>query len=386
MKTIFDKTGKKKKRIAPGIMDVMTAASHTAKEMTPEEKTRRQKKTKSVRNLAEQIHKLRSKVTKDLSSDNEKTRLTALVVAIIDKTAERVGNESSAKDGHYGVTGFQNSHVEVSGNKITLKYVGKSGVEQEKSFTDKRIAKILKDCKGHCKNKNAPVMTTSDGFKIKPDKVNRYLKEFGVTAKDIRGYAANTLVVNMLKNSKTPSDKEERKKKFREVLKSVAGKVGHQQATLKMHYLLPGVEELYVKSGKVQEIKNASVGRPVSMVAAAEKVALDEVAATFARRVIKLIKKASKDVLGRDTELEPVRVTVSDSELPEGKIGSYTHPTAKKKFGLLKVSPRAFSTEKYKHVIAHELIHALIGPKDDPHGEIFQKIADELGMPKKLQD
>jgi len=359
--------------------------SRVAKEMTDEEKVRRQKKTKSVRHLAGQIHKLRSKVTKDLKADDEKLRMTALAVAIIDKTAERVGNESSAKDGHYGVTGFQNSHITVSGNEVSLKYVGKSGVEHEKSFTDKTMAKMLKECKGRCKNKNAPVMMTSDGFKIRPDKVNRYLKEFGVTAKDIRGYAANTLVEKMLKNSKAPSDKEERKKKFREVLKSVAEKVGHQQATLKMHYLLPGVEEAYVKSGKVNSVKNASI-TSISIVAASERVALGEVGANYTRNVVRVIKKACKEITGKVPEVSPIRVAVNDWDLPEGKVGSYLHPTSKQPFGLLTVSPKAFETDKYKHVISHELIHALIGPQDDPHGELFRKIADELGMPKELQD
>jgi len=296
-----------------------------------------------------------------------------------------VGNENSAKDGHFGVTGFQSSHVTVSGNKVTLKYVGKSGVEHEKSFTDKTISTMLKDCQGRCKGKSSPVMVTEDGFKIRSDRVNRYLKEFGVTAKDIRGYAANTLVVNMLRNSKAPSDKDERKKKFKEVIKSVAEKVGHQQATLKMHYLLPGVEEDYVRTGKVKDIKKASISRE-RMRAAADNVAMEEIAAAFARKVIPMIKNACEKVTGNRPECGPVRVAVNDWDLPKDKVGSYVHPTEKATYGLLTVSPDNFSSEKYKHVIAHELIHGLIGPMEDPHGEIFTMIADELGMPKELQD
>ena len=227
------------------------------KPMTTEEKTRRQKKCKSVRHLAENIQGLRNKVSRDLKSSDEKTRLTALAVALMDKTASRVGNDGSAKDGHYGVTGWKNSHVSISGNTVTIKYVGKSGVDQEKTVTDKTIAKMLKDCKGSCKG-DTPLLTTSDGISIKSAQVNRYLKEYDITAKDIRGYAANTLLVNALKNSEKPSDEKERQKKFREVIKSVAEKVGHQQATLKQHYLLPGIEEAYVKHSRVKEVKNAS--------------------------------------------------------------------------------------------------------------------------------
>ena len=385
MKKIFDKVGKKRRRISPQEMGELVTASRIAKPMDDEEKARRKKKTESVRKLAQQIHKLRRKVTNDMNSEDEKTRLTAMVVSIMDKTAERVGNEGSAKDGHYGVTGFQNSHVTVSGDKVTLKYVGKSGVEQEKSFTDKGIASMLKDCKGRCKGKNSPVMMTSDGFKIKADRVNRYLKEFGITAKDIRGYAANTLVEKMLKSAKTPSDKEERKKKFKEILKSVAEKVGHQQATLKQHYLLPGVEEAYIKSGTVKSPKNAS-DMGLSRARMADDIAFQEVATRFARGVLPMIIDAIEEKTGSRPERPSVRVAVNDWDLPEGKVGSYKHPGNGKDYGLLTVSPDAFVTEKYKHVVTHELIHGILGPLDEPHGEVFQAVADRLGMPKELQD
>ena len=246
------------------------------KPMTKEEQVRRKKKTESVRKLAQQIHKLRRKLTTDMKSDDEKVRLTALAIALMDKTAERVGNEQSAKEGHVGVTGFKNNQIDVNGNTISLKYTGKSGVKQEKQFSDRLMAKILKECKGNCKDKNSPVLVTADGFKVRADKVNRYLKDFGVTAKDIRGYAANTLVTDMLNAGKTPSTPEERQKKFREVMKAVADKVGHQQATLKKHYLLPGIEESYVKSGHVKSVKNASIAESVTARIASEKSIVED--------------------------------------------------------------------------------------------------------------
>ena len=73
-----------------------------AKEMTDEEKNRRRKKVEALRHMAKNIQRLRAQVNKDLKSDDEKTRLTALAVALMDKTAERVGNEESAKEGHLG--------------------------------------------------------------------------------------------------------------------------------------------------------------------------------------------------------------------------------------------------------------------------------------------
>ena len=97
------------------------------------------KKTVSVKKLAEQISGLRQKVTQDMKSDDEKLKLTATAVALMDCTAERVGNDASAKDGHVGVTGFQKKHVSVTGNKVKLKYVGKSGVKHDKTVSNAKV-------------------------------------------------------------------------------------------------------------------------------------------------------------------------------------------------------------------------------------------------------
>ena len=228
-----------------------------SKELTPEEKTRRTKKVNSLRTMAENITSLRRRITKDLESDDEKVKLTALVVKIMDETAERVGNEASMKEGHVGVTGFQKKHITIDGSTVKLKYVGKSGVKQEKQLTDETVAKMLKECLERASKDSDCVFSTSDGFKIKAAQVNRFLDEFGVTAKDIRGYAANRLIVEALKGSEKSSDEEERAKRFREVIKSVAAKVGHGAGTLRKHYILPNIENDYVKNGKIDNIKDA---------------------------------------------------------------------------------------------------------------------------------
>jgi DNA topoisomerase IB len=368
--------------------------------MTPEEKTRREKKTRSVRKLADEIHKLRAKVSADLKSDDQKTRMTALAVALMDKTAERVGNDASAKDGHFGVTGWQGKHVAVEGNKITLKYVGKSGVDQDKSFTDARLAKMIKECKSRCKSGDC-LLCTPDGFRIRADRVNRYLKEFGVTAKDIRGYAANSLMVKLLKGKASP-DKDERKKKFQEVIKEVAARVGHQAATLRKHYLLPGLEADYVGKGKAPDVKKASVsriGEMASRVAMAERVARQYIEDECkARKVYDCIDKMMPEVFQAYVEVMgelpanpiPIMIGINKWDLPEGKIGSFKFPDNAGMPGILTISPEAFDDKgaPYWWVTTHELIHVLLGKKDinRAHGEKFQQMAEKLGIPEEYRD
>ena len=224
-----------------------------------ESKKTHQKKVDSVKKMTENIESMRRKVRSDMKSDDEKLQLVALAVAVMDKTSERVGNEDSASDGHFGVTGFRCKHVEISGSKVTLSYTGKSGVEHEKEFSDAAIAKLLKKCKDRCSKGEDDLFVTSDGFKLKADKVNRYLEDFEVTAKDIRGYSVNKLVVDALRRVKVEKDEKERKKQFLDVLRSVAEKVGHNMPTLRKYYLMTWIEEGYLKDGSLKDVKTSSL-------------------------------------------------------------------------------------------------------------------------------
>lgn len=211
------------------------------------------KKKNQVQHLSKKIQSLRYNLTRDLKSDNEKVFLTALVVSIMEKTFERVGNSDSAKNGHFGVTGFLKSHCAISGNTIVFAYVGKSGVSHEKQFSDEAIADALRKA-----IKNSPceyIFCTSDGFRIKADKINRYLSDFGITAKDLRGYGANRLAIDALnKLEVVEKDEKKRKKQFGKVLKAVAKKVGHGTSTLRKHYLMPEVESRFVEKKKILDL------------------------------------------------------------------------------------------------------------------------------------
>ena len=216
-----------------------------------------EKKKEHIDKIANSIRSLRYNITKDLKEGSDKERLTALVIAVMDKTAERIGNNDSASDGHFGVTGFKKRHIKVIGDKVVLNYVGKSGVRHEKEFTDSVVAQNLKRAinESNCEF----VFCTEDGFRIKADRVNRYLSEYGISAKDIRGYSANRWIIDRLNNideKDIPETEQKRARKFNKILKSVAAKVGHGSASLKKHYLLPELESEFVEKGKIIDLSD----------------------------------------------------------------------------------------------------------------------------------
>ena len=196
-------------------------------------------------------------MNEDLRSENEKDFLTALVVLTMLETSERVGNGTSAENGHFGVTGFRKKHVSVNGNNVTFKYKGKSGVDHDKSLNNSKLAQGLQKAM-----KNSPserVFTTSDGFDVKNDRVNRYLIKFGVRAKDLRGYSANKWIVSKLKRLEAEETDKKRKTQFNKVVKEVAAKVGHGGATLKKHYMLPELQTKWINEGKVIDLKDFKI-------------------------------------------------------------------------------------------------------------------------------
>jgi hypothetical protein len=217
---------------------------------------RNKAKAEQVEKLSKKIGELRSKVKRDMKSSDPETMLTALAVALIDETFERVGNEGSAEEGHFGVTGWQKKHLSF-GRDVSVSYVGKSGVKHKKRITDAAIKRALRDAYESVEGDDACIFD-SDGAKVTAEKVNAYLKNFDVTAKDIRGYHANKIMAERLRavrKSKLPEDKKAREKQLKEefktALEETAEEVGHEAATLAKHYLSPGLESSFLKDGEI---------------------------------------------------------------------------------------------------------------------------------------
>jgi len=216
------------------------------------------KKREQIEILSNNIRKVRYNVSCDLKSDSEKVFLKALVVSLMLATGERVGNEASADNGHFGITWFRKKHIKIDGNKITLNYVGKSGVDHEKSFSDEKLANALK--KAIANSKSQFIFTTSDGHRIKADAINRYLSDFDIRSKDIRGYSSNKWMLQKLSKIELPNEESEeknaalRKKAFMKALRETARKVGHGSGTLRKHYLIPELESRFITNAEIIDI------------------------------------------------------------------------------------------------------------------------------------
>lgn len=213
-------------------------------------------KADRIEKLRKSLGGLRKKVKKDLHAKDTKTKLTALVVALIDHTYERVGNDESVEErGHFGVTGWQKKHISLGKGRATIRYVGKSGVKHEKRVDDVSILPALKEAYDSAEKETDGLFSD-----VTAQSVNEYLREFDITAKDLRGLHANRemqerLVSIRSKGPTLPKDRKKRDKilkgEFLEALEGASKAVGHEPSTLRSQYLVPSLEELYMKDGTV---------------------------------------------------------------------------------------------------------------------------------------
>ena len=232
---------------------------------------RHKEKADRIEKFLPKLPDLRAKYRKDLDAKDPEKRLTALAVALIDHTYERVGNPQSAEEnGHYGVTVWEARHVKFKGNKAEISYTGKSGVKHTKTVDDEKIVKALKAA---VKDKDPEDRILCDGkdCTVGSAHVNDYLRPYAVTAKDLRGLHANEEVRKRLKEIRAegpelPRARKEKdkilKKEFQEALEGAAEAVGHEPATLRGQYLVPGLEDSYVHDGTVLDKLNKKAARP----------------------------------------------------------------------------------------------------------------------------
>lgn len=196
-------------------------------------------KDRKVNTIKKSISEIIESVTTDMRTGSE----VATVVGLILCTYERVGNDSSADNGHFGASNLLKKHVKKTSFGIEINYIAKSGVEQRKPVYDKEVSTaILRIIRS--KNLNERI------FSCTAKQVNDYLSEFGITSKDIRTYAANKFMKQAL-SGKVPETKTERTKVFNEKLKTVAEIIGHKPATLKSMYLSDKVKN-YINEGKIK--------------------------------------------------------------------------------------------------------------------------------------
>jgi len=220
---------------------------------------RDQVKFERMRAFAKALPKIRRTVRRDLRRPGlAKRRVLAAVVKLLETTFIRVGNEEYAEENSsYGLTTLRNKHVEVLGSTLKFRFVGKSHQQHEIKLQDKRLARIIRQCRD-IPGSSLFEYLDEDGTPQAVDSgdVNDYLREISggdFTAKDFRTWGGTCLAAEFLHVKCIGNGTRGIKKALVEVVKDVAIKLGNKPSTCKKYYIHPAVMDCF-ESGTLRAL------------------------------------------------------------------------------------------------------------------------------------
>ncbi|RYY71612.1 MAG: DNA topoisomerase IB [Chitinophagaceae bacterium] len=194
---------------------------------------------------------LRKKMMKDLASTElNQQKVLAAVLSVMEQTYIRIGsNEYEKIYGSYGLTTMKDKHTSINGSSVDFCFIGKKGVEQKITLKNKRLARIVKECRD-VPGKDLFQYYGKDG-KRKPidgTMVNNYIKEAtgqSFSAKDFRTWAGSLHALKALHNIGAADKEADIKKNIVSALDIVSEKLGNTRTVCKKYYVHPGVLSLY---------------------------------------------------------------------------------------------------------------------------------------------
>jgi DNA topoisomerase I len=178
-------------------------------------------------------------------------KVLAAVVQLLEKTFIRVGNDEYARENHsYGLTTMRDGHVRIDGSKVKFIFRGKSGVEHDLELDDRRLARIVKQCRDlpgqelfQYRDEQGQVVD------IGSSDVNAYLQDItgrDFTSKDFRTWAGTVLAATLLREYESFDSQARAKKNIVRAVEEVARKLGNTKTVCRKCYIHPAIFDAYL--------------------------------------------------------------------------------------------------------------------------------------------
>lgn len=201
-------------------------------------------------------------------------RVLATVVRLMSRAFFRVGSERYAVNNKtFGIATLRKSHLEVRGNDLVFRYVGKKSIDQRRVVAETPLVEVLQeilklpgDRLFRYRDENGEVrdVTAAD--------VNAYLKEIvgeGYTSKDIRTWGGTVRAATILSDLGPANSEREAEKNVVLTCKLVSTELGNTPAVCRSAYIHPGVLERYLTGETIAPLMRGTA-RPVEAEAPVE--------------------------------------------------------------------------------------------------------------------
>jgi DNA topoisomerase-1 len=216
--------------------------------------------------FAQALGAVRRRTMADLRQPGlKREKVLAAVVQLLEKTLIRVGNGEYAKqNGSFGLTTLRDGHVEVNGRRVTFAFRGKSGVEHEVDLDDRRLARIVRQCRD-LPGYDLFQYLDEEGRRqtVGSSEVNEYLREItgeDYTSKDFRTWAGTVLAVQLLCDAGAIHSPAQGKKNIVSAVEAVARRLGNTKAVCRKCYIHPAVFDAYMDGSMVRAMARRGMG------------------------------------------------------------------------------------------------------------------------------
>lgn len=217
------------------------------------EARRARRKQRQLTLLAEALPRIRRRVRDDLGLDTGDKRLAlAIGVALIDRTAMRVGRERYLDaNGTRGAGTMFTRDVRVKRETLLITFPAKSGKTATYELHDPLLAEAISRVKT-IPGRRLLMYRDDDGNPraIRTEELNRYLREIAgapVTAKDFRTLHASALAAEALAKLEPGTSPTARKRQVTGVTRQVAAFLQNTPAISRQSYIAPCLFTLFDK-------------------------------------------------------------------------------------------------------------------------------------------
>ena len=204
---------------------------------------------------------IRERVEADLRRRGlPRERVLAAVVRLMEMTLFRIGNTEYAKTNKsYGLTTLRDKHVAIDGSHIHLSFQGKHGLRHETDINDRRLARIVKDCRDLPGYELFQYLDEKGNrHTIGSEDVNDYLRQISdeeITAKDFRTWAATNLAALALQEFELFDTEAKKKRAVVHAVEKVAKHLGNTPAICRRCYIHPAIFDGYLDGTLLATLK-----------------------------------------------------------------------------------------------------------------------------------
>ena len=221
-------------------------------------------KYKNLLSFGNALPRIRRQVERDMKTPGlTQDKVIAVLVRLLEITLIRIGGREYARaNKSYGLTTLRRRHTTVAGSRFRFRFQGKSGVAHDVTVTDRRVARIIKQCLD-IPGQQLFQYLDADGAKHPVDSgaVNAYLRNAGggeYTAKHYRTWAGSVMAFAALQAR--PADDERRaRQEAVDVIKDVSKRLANTPAVCRACYVHPAIMEAYL-TGTLPARKAAPAG------------------------------------------------------------------------------------------------------------------------------